>query len=59
MYAVINWVAKYESNLSPIPLNPFIQATLLKLAAIYLRKDYTSKRIYGANSCGYHSIIKN
>ena len=39
MYAVINWVAKYESNLSPIPLNLFIQAALLKLAAVYLRKD--------------------
>ena len=42
-----------------IPLNLFIQATLLKLAAVYLRKDYTSKRIYRANSYGYPSINKN
>jgi hypothetical protein len=34
------------------PTEPIIQATLLKLAAVYLRKDYTSKRIYHANSYG-------
>ncbi len=41
------------------PTEPIIQATLLKLAAVYLRKDYTSRRIYRANSYGYRSIIKN